>query len=199
MKTIACIPAGIQALFGKPPLLRSEDPKLYWQLINHLIQAIKPKDVIDWLWMKDIADYGWEVFRLQRFKTCTIDLAQHRAVETVLRRLLPRLSKSGSADVAEQVSRLAHGWFTDPKVKEEALGALKAYGMAADVIDAEAFTTCVEKLQAIDGLLGIATVRRDASLREIERKREAMTLVVNTPSVVEAKVVEDLPKHKLQL
>jgi hypothetical protein len=199
MKTLECIPADIHALFGNPPLLRSEDPELYWRLVDRLVQAIAPKDVIEWLWLKDVADYGWEAFRLQRFKTATIDLAQRRAVETVMRRLLLPLSKSGGPDMTEQVNRLAQGWFTDPKVREEAVCVLKVYGLAADAVDAEAFTTCVDKLQAIDGLLGIAAVRRDASLREIERKRESVTLVVNTAPAIDARIVEELPRPKTQL
>jgi hypothetical protein len=77
----------------------------------------------------------------------------------------------------------------DAKIKQEVMTLLKAFGLAPDVVDAEAFLASNQKLQAIDEILGIAAVRRDASMREIERRREAVAYL-EPKRVVEAKVVE---------
>jgi hypothetical protein len=185
------IPQDIRMIFEKPPLLQTEDPALYWRLFDHLVKAIRPANIVDWLQLKDIADYSWEVFRLQRFKGATVDLARRRAVESVLRTLLPHVATSSK--VADEVTRLSHGWFTDPKTKGEAMAILKLFGLTPEVVDAEAFVASNQKLQGIDEMLGIAAVRRDASAREIERRREAVTyLCSDSKNVVEAKVVKQL-------
>ena len=168
------IPKKIRMIFENPPVLKTEDPARYWQFVDLLIKAIKPVNIVEWLHLKDTADYSWEIFRIQRFKGAIVDLARRRAVESVLRTLLPHVTNSSK--VADEVTRLAHGWFMDPKTKQEAMTLLKVFGLTPDVVDAEAFLLSIPKLQAIDEILGIAAVRRDASMREIERGREAVDL-----------------------
>ena len=181
------IPEDIRMIFEKTPLLKTENPAHYRQLVDLLIKAIEPVNVLDWLLLKDIADQSWEILRLQRFRGVLVDLACRRAVESVLRTLLPHVTNSSK--VADEVTRLSHGWFTDPKTKEEAIAVLKMFGLTPDVVDAEAFLASNQKLQAIDDMLGTAAGRRDGSLREIERRREAVTYL-DPKKVIEAKVVE---------
>ena len=181
------IPEDIRMIFEKPPLLKTENPAHYRQLVDLLIKAIEPVNVLDWLLLKDIADQSWEILRLQRFRGVLVDLACRRAVKSVLRTLLPHVTDSSK--VADEVTRLSHGWFTDPKTKEEAIAVLKVFGLTPDVVDAEAFLVSNQKLQAIDEMLGTAAVRRDGSLREIERRREAVTYL-DPKKVIEAKVVQ---------
>jgi hypothetical protein len=50
------IPAKIRDLLGKPPLLANEDSNQYDGLIAELARGVKPSEVIEWLWVKDIAD-----------------------------------------------------------------------------------------------------------------------------------------------
>jgi hypothetical protein len=181
------IPEDICMIFEKTPLLKTEDPAHYFQLVGLLIKAIKPVDIVDWLRLKDIADQSWEILRLQRFRGVLVDLGRRRAIESVLRTLLPHVTNSSK--VADEVARLSHGWFTNPKTKEEAIAVLKMFGLTPDVVDAEAFLASNQKLQAIDQMLGIAAGRRDGSLREIERSREAVTYL-EPKKVIEAKVVQ---------
>jgi hypothetical protein len=199
MRTPQFIPNDIQPFFDNPPILNSENPKLYWELVKKLQIAINPQNVIEWMWLKDAADYGWEAFRLQRMKATTIDIAKKQAVQTVLRRLLPNLQKQRGADVADKVFELTKGWFTDAAAKAEVETVLKIHGLKNDAIEAEAFIESIDKLQAIDELLGIATVRRDASLREIERRREAAVVdggMARKPTVLEATPVRELQGAK---
>ncbi len=181
------IPEDIRMIFEKTPLLKTENPAHYRQLVDLLIKAIEPVNVLDWLQLKDIADQSWEILRLQRFRGVLVDLACRRAVELVLRTLLPHVTDLSK--VADEVTRLSHGWFTDPKTKEEAIAVLKVFGLTPDVVDAEAFLVSNQKLQAIDDMLGTAAGRRDGSLREIERRREAVTYL-DPKKVIEAKVVQ---------
>ena len=50
----------VQALFGPPPLIPGEDARAYETLLLAVAQAVEPKDVIEWLYVKDVADFTWE-------------------------------------------------------------------------------------------------------------------------------------------
>jgi hypothetical protein len=71
---IGQIPPDVRELWGKPPLLSSEDPKAYEKLAQRIIKDVAPTDIIEWLWSKDIIDHYWEVRRLRRFKIMLIEL-----------------------------------------------------------------------------------------------------------------------------
>jgi hypothetical protein len=45
-------PKEVQALFGDPPLLRSEDIGLYNELMGQFAKIVEPKDMIEWWWVK---------------------------------------------------------------------------------------------------------------------------------------------------
>src|SRR5262245_54185822 len=68
------IPAEIQKILGKPPLLLHEDENLYFTLLNRIADAIQPTD-LEWLWVKDFVDLSWEVMRLRRLKAALLNRA----------------------------------------------------------------------------------------------------------------------------
>jgi len=61
--THVAVPAEIRTLFGEPLPLATEDPDQYHTLLAELAREVKPKDIIEWLWVKDIADLSWEILR----------------------------------------------------------------------------------------------------------------------------------------
>lgn len=62
------VPAEICDLWGKPPLLATESPKQYYALLVELVREVKPSDIIEWLWVKDVADLTWDILRYRRLK-----------------------------------------------------------------------------------------------------------------------------------
>jgi hypothetical protein len=67
------IPADVQMWLDNPPLLASEDPKLYYSLLRQVAKFVEPEGIIEWLWLKDVVDLSWEIQRLRRFKTDFIE------------------------------------------------------------------------------------------------------------------------------
>ncbi len=57
-----------RALLGQLPLIRGEDGCAYNELCARIAAAVKPKDFIEEIWVRDVADLSWEVFRLRRIK-----------------------------------------------------------------------------------------------------------------------------------
>jgi len=66
------IPADFQYFFKRPPLLNEEDPIEYWILVRQFIQHVSPKAIIEWIWLKDVADHTWEIWRLRRLRAALV-------------------------------------------------------------------------------------------------------------------------------
>jgi hypothetical protein len=66
------VPAHIVELLGTPPLLKGEDPKQYQALFAELARTVKPADIIEWLWVRDILDLTWDIIRYRRIKASWI-------------------------------------------------------------------------------------------------------------------------------
>jgi hypothetical protein len=60
------------ALFDHPNLLEGEDAAEYQELLARIRVAVTPVDVIDEMFIADIADLEWEVLRWRRLKTTLI-------------------------------------------------------------------------------------------------------------------------------
>src|SRR5215471_14967208 len=57
-----------RALLGRLPLIRGEDGCAYNELCARIAAAVNPKDFLEEIWVRDVADLSWEVFRLRRVK-----------------------------------------------------------------------------------------------------------------------------------
>jgi hypothetical protein len=144
LKEITQIPADIEELWGTPPLLSSEDPDIYRKYILKVAQAVRPADLIEWLWLKDIADYTWEVRRLRRIKCQLIE----RRHEQVRKEFIEERVRAGK-----------------PVPKKITIGESTTVQIFIDELD---------NYQRIDALLAAAEGRSIALLREIERRRDGL-------------------------
>jgi hypothetical protein len=60
------------ASLGQPPLIEGEDGAAYNQFHGGIAASVKPKDFLEEIWVRDIADLSWEVLRLRRIKAAEI-------------------------------------------------------------------------------------------------------------------------------
>ena len=60
------VPAEIAEIFGNPPVLSLEDRQAYDQLMARLALEWKPRNITEWMFVRDIADISWEIFRHRR-------------------------------------------------------------------------------------------------------------------------------------
>ena len=82
------VPLEIQSLLGAPPVSREEDALRYDDLLAQVSSVVKPKDVLEWLWVKDVVDLVWEAQRLRRIKIGLISISRQAALAEVLKPLL---------------------------------------------------------------------------------------------------------------
>jgi hypothetical protein len=141
--TTSQIPAEIEELWGEPALLSIEDPEIYRKFLLKIVADVLPTDVIEWLWVKDVADHSWEIRRLRRLKVQLIELR----LDGVRRQVIAEHVRDGKK-VPQTIS------FTD----------LTTVGLVVEELG---------NYERIEALLVSAEARRLALLREIERRRDS--------------------------
>src|SRR5947209_996874 len=75
------IPADVLEMLGPPPLLSSEDERLYFAIVAQMARPIPSPDIVTWMLIKDLADHRFEIARYRRLKARLIHWAadQERA------------------------------------------------------------------------------------------------------------------------
>jgi len=56
------------AFAGPPPLIAGERSAGYDELLARVCETLQPSDVLEHIWVRDIVDLVWEVYRLRRLK-----------------------------------------------------------------------------------------------------------------------------------
>jgi hypothetical protein len=64
----AAAPPDALAFLGPAPLVEGERSAVYDELIARISGALKPADILEDIWIRDIVDLVWEGFRLRRAK-----------------------------------------------------------------------------------------------------------------------------------
>jgi hypothetical protein len=177
--SIVAAPAMLD-LFGKPPLLASEDANLYDAILSRVVAAARPRDPFEWMLLKDYADLAWEIFRLRRAKTGFVDSNRRTAAGSVGRRL--------GLDLLTAVK-----WHKDPDVKAAMLKHFADYGLDEEIITHEAVVLSRREIASLDAMIASAEHRRNAMLREIDYHRAGLAARLRAaPDVVDAEI-EDAP------
>ena len=165
-------------LFGEPPLLDGENSAAYHDLHSKVSDAVNPTDVLEKIWVRDVVDLTWEVFRLRGYKTRLITANMHRGMNAILDPLC------GYKEAAE----ISAGWALQEKdAVKQVNGLLADARLTMDEVRSETLALKISDIERIDRLIMNSEARRNAALREIERHRTALgqTLRRATADVVD--------------
>jgi hypothetical protein len=158
-------PGRQMALFGPPPLIEGEDARGYDELLTQISTDVKPDDILEHIWVRDIVDRVWEVLRLRRLKA---NLMTASAVHGLAKVLEPFM---GCSDAES----LAVDW---AKRKSRAIKRvetiLASTGLTWDAVIAQTLSIKLDDVERIDRMIAIAEARRNLALREIDRHRESL-------------------------
>ncbi|WP_279595074.1 HNH endonuclease signature motif containing protein [Methylobacterium sp. E-066] len=177
------IPAHLAFLFDERPLLPGEVTDQYDALLRSIVQQVKPVDVIEAIWVKDVVDLIWEAKRLRRWRRQILAQARLKAAEELISPALQNADPMGIDKIigAPSADSLAAGWVTNSEPKRNEVDALlQKRGLTAEDVTAHAFMLSLPVIERIDRLVSMADQRRDALLREIERKRASFAQQVRT-------------------
>lgn len=168
-------------MFGPPPLLAGEDSAVYDRLLADVSVNLKPSDIFEEIWVREIVDLIWEGLRWRRLINEIITAALPSAIERIVQPLLqnqPARNRSFMAQMdaisttLDGPRRLAAAWTAnDPAAIERVNDLLASAGMTMQTVVAQAAAREMDKIERFNRLVANAEARRDALLHEIERHR----------------------------
>ena len=147
------------------PLIAGEDAGAYDNLLARLTGTLKPSDALEEIWVRDVVDLVWEVFRLRRLKAHLIRAGAYEGMAQVLKPLVKWETNEGLAQ---------QWWGGEAEAVSTVEGALASAGLTMDAVMAHTLAARIGDIERIDRMMMAAEVRRDNILRELERRRAAL-------------------------
>jgi hypothetical protein len=150
-------------LLPKLPLLITESADEFDALRDAFEQEIKPRGIIEQMYVHDISSIVWEILRLRRCKVVIINSAFRSALQNVLTQLLKQPGQY-DYEVADEAEALAHAWFTDQAAKKQVSEILARFDLDESAIEAEAIRSSSSDLELLDRMLTSLESRRNKAL-----------------------------------
>jgi hypothetical protein len=160
-------------LLPKLPLLITESADEFDALRDALEQEIKPRGIIEQMYVHDISSIVWEILRLRRCKAVIINAAFRGALENLLKQLL-RQENEDPFEVQDEAQTLAQAWFTDQEVKKQVSELLSQFNLDESAIEAEAIRRSSSDLELLDRMLTSLESRRNKALGCVAEYRTSL-------------------------
>jgi hypothetical protein len=161
------------ALLPKSPLLITESADEFDALRDAFEREIKPRGIIERMYVHDICSIVWEILRLRRCKAVIINSAFLRALEDLLVQLRPPGQQDFQA--RDGARKLAHAWFTDKEAQKRVLETLGRFNLDESAIEAEAIRKSSSDLELLDRMLTSLESRRNKALACVAEYRGTPT------------------------
>ena len=151
--------------FGPAPLIEGEDAGAYDELLIRISTAVRPADIFEEIWVRDIVDLVWEAFRLRRLKACLMTAGARFELSQELGPVVGR----------EQADGLARSWAArEPGAVAEVEAHLATAGIGLEGVAAQGLCLKLDFIERIERMIMAAEARRNAALREIDRHRATL-------------------------
>jgi hypothetical protein len=160
------------ALLPKLPLLITESADEFDALRDAFEREIKPRGIIEQMYVHDISAIVWEILRLRRCKVIIINSAFRSALEN----LLVQLRQPGQQDfqARDPARELAHAWFTDKEAQKQVSETLSRFDLDESAIEAEAIRKSSSDLELLDRMLASLETRRNKALGCVAEYRASL-------------------------
>jgi hypothetical protein len=160
-------------LLPKLPLLITESADEFDALRDAFEREIKPRGVIEQMYVHDISSIVWEILRLRRCKVVIINSAFRSALQDLLKQLL-RQPGQYEYQVEGEAQTLAQAWFTDQEAKKEVSEILSRFDLDESAIEAEAVRRSSSDLEVLDRMLTSLESRRNKALGCVAEYRASL-------------------------
>jgi len=161
---------GMSFVIGCLPVLNSGDQKMYWDLYESIVTALRPEDQHEYLLIKTIADCDWQTIRYERAKSRIIDLKFKEALKNVLCQLMEKGIILISAE--HDADGLARDWYADEQTRKAINDHLFDYVLDELAVEAEAIRLAMKELAALEQLVQSNERRRSWAYRDLQMWRE---------------------------
>jgi hypothetical protein len=170
--------------------MKGEDPDLYAELYARVEEVAQPQDVWDQMMVADITNHFWEQQRYRRCTGTVINCKRRAALQSILHAIgLNDVDTETAADTYFEVARLEEREVTDystqvriPKTRAGVLDLMGQHGFVETDIDRVAMETSVDTLAELENLAFRHEIRREAVVRELERRRKKRNKQLMTPT-----------------
>ena len=180
-------------LFSKPQLLITESGEEFAALNAALLEEIRPRGIIERLYVADIAALVWEILRLRRCKVAIVNTAFKEALSKIVYRLADE--PEPVTPESEWYETTLDDWFSKPKARKAVQKLLAEFGLDEAAIEAEAIRSVFSELEVLDRMLTLLESRRNKALRSIADYRDGFAKQVRE---VSNRVIEADPMIQLE-
>jgi hypothetical protein len=160
-------------LLPKLPLLITESADEFDALRDAFDQEIKPRGIIEQMYVHDICAIVWEILRLRRCKVVIINSAFRNALQSLLKQVL-RQPGQYEYQVEGEAEALAQAWFTDQEAKKQVSEILAGFDLDESAIEAEAIRRSSSDLELLDRMLTSLESRRNKALGCVAEYRASL-------------------------
>jgi hypothetical protein len=160
-------------LLPKLPLLITEAADEFDALRDAFEQEIKPRGIIEHMYVHDISSIVWEILRLRRCKVVIINSAFRSALQGLLKQVL-RQPGQYEHQVEDEAQILAQSWFTDQEAKKQVSEILSGFDLDESAIEAEAIRRSSSDLEVLDRMLTSLESRRNKALGCVAEYRASL-------------------------
>jgi hypothetical protein len=155
------LPRELLWFFDDPPLVGNETSEQYEIVFAATANAVEPRDVIAWLFVKDIVDLAWETRRERIVKTQIIKNWQKEIVGE-----LSNDSFLGNSPLFNNAAAKANSWENDANARQVIDQELRKKGHSPFSILAMAYERGANQIDAIDKRIASYELRRILIIRE---------------------------------
>jgi len=180
-------------MFGPPPILPGEDALAYVRLLARVSEDVKPRDIVERIWIRDVVDLTWEILRWRRLKKGFVSAQAALVLSELLAPFATEVSNYAEAEQKSWSNRdiatqLADRWLcNDPEVVAFLRKLEREKRISIDSVMSSAIFSKLDTIEQFDRLLTVLETRRNAVLREIDRRRAIFAQSLRT----EIQKVED--------
>ncbi|MFK4505597.1 hypothetical protein LPJ38_33995 [Bradyrhizobium daqingense] len=158
-------------------LLITESTEAYACLEQELAREIQPKNIVEKIFLADVAACFWEMMRLRRCRDHVINFAFGPAISEVLDRVL---GLPETAVECEARAALEREWFTKREARREVAKRLAAFQLDEGAIEAAAISSQADQLERLDRMISAQQARLHRAFDALADYREAFAVRVRT-------------------
>ena len=159
---------GLRKIFTKRPIMAGEDPDNY-DLLRELVRRdVRPRDLREWLLMKDIVDAEWELLRLRGLKVGMLHAILPNTIQAKVCDALQSLDPKFTRQIRTHVVGMLAGV---PEAEQDVEKVLAAEGLTLEVTMASAFKSTIAAQAHTERMTAAAYDRRNKAYAEVERIR----------------------------
>ena len=180
---VAAIDPELLEILGPPALLFGESPDAFDELFDRMRSSVAPRDVVEEIWVRDVADLTWEILRLRRSKAKFTDALWVDVVTELLEPVVqdPKERMLLSWDLRER----------RPAAVKKARKLLTVASYDSETVLAEVIAENVDAIELFDRMTAAAEGRRYVVLREMDRHRDLVARLREVVADIEFEDVTD--------